>query len=161
MTYQEKFVELCAQQYAYYRHSRDLSPKDIGEIANEIERGEHRPIWQARRAVESLSKEIKAKEKNLDELRKACLEGEKRLFNPKESKHQHAVVIDQKAIPLEQTITFFKSANEALVKPNVDMLHQSTSTSNLILHSDVGIETDPNMATQEDQRSASSLKSVV
>ncbi len=45
---QEKIQEICAILYAYYRHTEELNSEQIKAIGEEVTRGEHRPVWQAK-----------------------------------------------------------------------------------------------------------------
>lgn len=60
--------EMSAQLYAFYRHTEELTLKDIENIKEEIKQGHHLPIWKERLEQQKLLKEIKGlKEQGLND----------------------------------------------------------------------------------------------
>lgn len=62
--------EICAQLYAYFRHTEDLSTGEIKKIKNEITAGRHFMIWNNKLEQCALEKRLllaKNEEKNLTE----------------------------------------------------------------------------------------------
>lgn len=53
-----KIEEICAQLYAYYRHTQELSPKQIDAIKTEISNKNHLLIWKNRVKRDELGKEL-------------------------------------------------------------------------------------------------------
>ena len=54
----EFIYEICAQLYAYFRHTDDLSTGQIKEIKNEISEGRHFLIWENKLRQCSLEKKL-------------------------------------------------------------------------------------------------------
>ncbi|KTC82636.1 lysophospholipid acyltransferase family protein [Legionella cherrii] len=68
---EEKIEEICAQLYAYYRHTGELTKEQIGVIKKEIDNGTHRKIWDLKVQRDKLGKELlslKKEEAQLEEL---------------------------------------------------------------------------------------------
>ncbi|MDR3503231.1 MAG: 1-acyl-sn-glycerol-3-phosphate acyltransferase [Legionella sp.] len=57
LTDEEKIEEICAQIYAYFRKSKDLTSKQIDEIGTDISSKKHHLIWGNKKAQEENKKE--------------------------------------------------------------------------------------------------------
>lgn len=67
---EQKIEEINAQLYAYYRHTGELNPKQIGHIKNEISNKLHLMIWKNRLEQDKLGKQLsqlKKEEATLEE----------------------------------------------------------------------------------------------
>ena len=53
-----KIEEICAQLYAYYRHTQELTPKQIATIKEEISNKTHLLIWNNKVKQDDLSKQL-------------------------------------------------------------------------------------------------------
>ncbi|WP_273197787.1 MULTISPECIES: lysophospholipid acyltransferase family protein [Legionella] len=71
LTEEEKVEEICAQLYAFYRHTQELSPKQIEEVKKEITNGAHRKLWDMKVQREKLGKEIVSLKKEEEKLEEA------------------------------------------------------------------------------------------
>ncbi|KTC72562.1 hypothetical protein Lbir_1337 [Legionella birminghamensis] len=67
---EEKIEEICAQLYAYFRETGELTPKQIKVIDKEIESGAHRLIWKNKVRRDELIKESLSLKKEAEELEK-------------------------------------------------------------------------------------------
>ncbi|CAM2877009.1 Uncharacterised protein [Legionella steigerwaltii] len=65
---EEKIEEICAQLYAFYRHTQELTPKQIEVIKKEIADGTHRKIWDIKVQRDKLGKELISLKKAEDKL---------------------------------------------------------------------------------------------
>lgn len=55
---ERKIEEICAQLYAFYRHTNDLSPKQIETIKKEISNKTHLLIWNNKVEQDNLGKQL-------------------------------------------------------------------------------------------------------
>ncbi|MFJ1266943.1 lysophospholipid acyltransferase family protein [Legionella lytica] len=58
LTDEEKIDEICAQMYAYFRESKDLTPQQIKKIDTDIESKKHLLIWGNKKAQEEAKKTL-------------------------------------------------------------------------------------------------------
>ncbi len=71
---EEKIEEICAQLYAYYRHTQELTEKQIGDIKPEIEKGLHLTIWKKKVELDETEKKLLNLKKERIELEKPTSE---------------------------------------------------------------------------------------
>ncbi|MCW8398662.1 1-acyl-sn-glycerol-3-phosphate acyltransferase [Legionella sp. PATHC038] len=67
---EEKIEEICAQLYAYYRYTGELTKEQIDVIKREIDNGTHRKIWDIKVRRDQLGKDLlnlKKEETQLEE----------------------------------------------------------------------------------------------
>lgn len=55
---EEKIDEICAELYAYYRHTEELNPKQINTIKTEISNNTHNLIWHNKVQQDNISKQL-------------------------------------------------------------------------------------------------------
>lgn len=58
LTDEEKIEEICAQLYAYYRHTQELTPEQIDKIKDEIANKTHLLIWNNKVKQDELGKQL-------------------------------------------------------------------------------------------------------
>ena len=69
----EKINEINAQLYAFFRHTGELTPRQIADIKQDIAAGKHRAIWKNRFERHSLEKELRKKDIELQALEENTL----------------------------------------------------------------------------------------
>ena len=69
---EDKIEEICAQLYAYYRHTEELSTEQIEKIKTQISNKEHRPIWRNRVEQDVTQKKLISLEREAQGLEEAC-----------------------------------------------------------------------------------------
>lgn len=69
----DKITEICAQLYAFYRHTQELTPKQIDKIKTEISDKQHLLLWKNRVARDELEKRLITLKKESVELEKPTL----------------------------------------------------------------------------------------
>tara|TARA_B110000879_G_C11133324_1_gene497016 strand:+ start:169 stop:1245 length:1077 start_codon:yes stop_codon:yes gene_type:complete len=74
--------EICAQLYAFYRYTEELSIDQIGEIKEEIEAGEHLEVWRSKIHLYDMGKKIKLLENEYSAERGKHNTLEERFFKP-------------------------------------------------------------------------------
>lgn len=67
----EKISEINAQMYAFFRHTRELTPEHIENIKEEIAAGTHKAIWEKRFSKYCTEKQLKCLEEEYRELEQA------------------------------------------------------------------------------------------
>ncbi|QMT59141.1 1-acyl-sn-glycerol-3-phosphate acyltransferase [Legionella sp. PC997] len=68
-----KIEEICAQLYAYYRHTQELTPKQIATIKEEISKKTHLLIWNNKVKQDDLGKQLSNLKKEGKELEEQTL----------------------------------------------------------------------------------------
>jgi len=58
MSENEKIEEICAQLYAYFRHTKELIRSQINTVATEISSKEHLEIWRKKIQIDGLEKQL-------------------------------------------------------------------------------------------------------
>ena len=69
----EKTEEICAQLYAYYRHTQELTVEQIGAIKTEISKKTHLLIWNNKVKQDNLGKQLLNAKKEGAELEETTL----------------------------------------------------------------------------------------
>ncbi len=70
---EEKIEEICAQLYAYYRHTQELTEKQIGDIKTEVKNGLHLTIWKKKVELDETEKKLLNLKKERTELEQPTL----------------------------------------------------------------------------------------
>ncbi|MGM9454939.1 lysophospholipid acyltransferase family protein [Legionella bozemanae] len=71
---EKKIEEICAQLYAYYSHTQELTPKQIDTIKTEISKKTHLLIWNNKVKQDELGKQLSNLKKEEAKLKEPTLE---------------------------------------------------------------------------------------
>lgn len=74
---EEKITEICAQLYAYYRHTQELTVEQIGTIKTEISNKTHLLIWNNKVKQDELGKQLLSLKKETSHETHLLIEGNK------------------------------------------------------------------------------------